>query len=113
MPQEKPEKENRMFARSTCRIPCEFSIAGKARSGFVIDISASGVFIQTNAVAEPGAEATITIRPSKAEPITITATIARKLQGHRSMTTVRAKGIGLSIHNAPEAFFALVANLQS
>ncbi len=113
MPEEKPKKENRMFQRSPCRIPCEFSIAGETHRGFVLDLSASGVFIQTNANALPGVEAIITIRPSKLDPITLTATIARKLQGHRSMTTVRAKGIGLSIQNAPEAFFALVANLQT
>jgi hypothetical protein len=78
-----------------------------------LDVSASGIFIQTNAIASPGIEVIITIRPSKLEPITLTATIARKLQGHRSMTTVRAKGLGLSIQNAPEPFFALVANLQT
>lgn len=106
-------KENRLFERSQCRIPCEFTMDGKEYRGFVLDLSASGIFIQTGASAQPGTEAVVTMRPHKADPITVTALVARKLQGHRAMTTVQAKGLGLYIQNAPEVYFSLVAGFQS
>ncbi len=102
----------RVFERSPCRIPCEVTLNGEVHCGFVVNVSASGIFVQVNASTARGAEATISIRPTNDKTITLTAVAVRARRGHRSVTAVQTKGVGFQITNAPEAYFTLIADLQ-
>ncbi len=106
------EGNKRVFERSSCRIPCEVCIQGEVHRGFVLNMSASGIFMQTNSSAANGCEATISIRPTRCDTISISAVVVRSRKGHRSVTAIQTKGIGFAIKNAPEAYFALIADLQ-
>ncbi len=104
--------EKRAFQRSRCRIACELTLEGRTYSGFLLDLSARGCFIQTNANAVSGTEVAVIIRPVRAEPIEVIGVVSRSRHGYRALRTVRTAGIGIEIKNAPESFFALVAAAQ-
>ncbi len=87
-------------------------MGGRTHTGFVLNLSASGIFVQTNAVVPSGTEAKLTLRPSKDESISLVAITVRARRGHRSVNAIQSKGIAFEIKNAPEAFYTVLAEMQ-
>ncbi len=112
MPRDTGKHEKRVFQRSSCRIPCEVSMGKETHSGFALDVSASGIFVQINTMMAAGTEVKISIRQTKTDSITLNAVVVRMRHGHRSVTVIQSKGVGFEIKNAPEAYYNMLADLQ-
>jgi Tfp pilus assembly protein PilZ len=80
----------------------------------VLDVSAGGLFVQTNASPAPGTLVRLELRvPGHPEPIEMQAQVARKRIVPPRLRTLLKGGIGLQLENPPEEFYTLVAKLQS
>ncbi len=101
------EPEQRKFRRETHRVPCELRFGGTDHRGFVLDISAGGLFVQTKATAPDGTEVQLVLRSPDRDPIHLTATVARTKTSHRAVAAVKTGGMGLQVDSAPEDFFQL------
>jgi hypothetical protein len=92
---------------------CRLGIGSQRFSGVVLDLSASGLFVQTTAKPNPREPVTIELSaPRHREPIRLEAEVARLFIVPAQLITVAQGGVGLRIRNAPEAFFELLGQLQ-
>ena len=53
------------------------------------------------------------LRPEKGGSIDLYGHVARLRKSHRGARVVRAPGFGVAIESAPEAFFALITDLDT
>ncbi|MCG8590390.1 MAG: PilZ domain-containing protein [Proteobacteria bacterium] len=109
-PKSSEHDERRRFARCKHRVPCILHAGGESHRGFVIDLSARGMFLQTNASVPEGSSLRLELQP-RDEKIEVLATVARRRKPHRSAFPVMVAGIGLEIGSAPESYYQLVAEL--
>lgn len=112
---EKRKREHantRRFPRQTHRVPCHFRAGGEEGRGFVIDVSASGLFIQTVARLEVGLQIQVVLEPYDAPAIDLSGVVARAPTPHRSATAVVRSGVGVRLDGAPEAYFKLLMELS-
>jgi len=92
---------------------CRLVLGRQRFSGLVLDLSASGIFVQTTAKPRPRDPVTIDLNvPGHREPIRLEAHVARLFVVPAQLATVAQGGVGLRILNAPEAFFQLLRQIQ-
>jgi Tfp pilus assembly protein PilZ len=104
----------RRLPRTKMRIACTLHLEESLHSGMVLDVSAGGLFVQTNASPAPGTPLRLELRvPGLSEPIEMQATVARKRIVPPRLRALLKGGIGLQLENPPEEFYALVARLQA
>ncbi len=92
---------------------CTVTIGGRRHSGVVLDVSARGLFIQTN--AKPTADEPVMVEmsvPNQKETLRLNARVRRVKVVPPQLLTVAQGGLGLEVENAPEAFYALLAGVQ-
>lgn len=103
----------RRAPRTKKRIACSVTVEQRRHSGIVLDLSATGLFVQTSAKAEPGTRITLELSdPSRPEPLVLQASVARQRVVPARLKTVAHGGMGVRIEQAPEEFFTFVAKLQ-
>lgn len=105
--------ENRSSKRHRWRLPCELVFDGGRQRAFVLDLSETGLFVQTRVQLRPGSpvEVRLVIDGGHA-PIVLQASVARAKQVPSQLTTVAHGGIGLSLRRAPREYLDAIATLQ-
>lgn len=98
--------------RSKQRAPCTITIDGRRHSGFVLDVSRTGLFIQTSAKPKPGQRLDIELTV-RGETLQMHVEVARRKQVPTQLLTVAHGGVGVRVLNAPEAFYQLLAEFQT
>jgi hypothetical protein len=84
--------------REKRRATCELKIAGQPASGILIDISDSGLFVQTNAMATPGTEVAVRILGNAGAPDQhFDTVVARVKRVPSELLSVAPGGLGLKI----------------
>ena len=103
----------RVAKRHKWRLACEVVSDGRSQRAIVIDISRTGVFVQTGTRLPPGAEVAVRLLLTDAtEPILIRAKVARNKQVPPQLTSVARGGVGLRILDAPQAYYETIASLE-
>jgi hypothetical protein len=102
------DPERRRFPRHPMRIPCRFRIGDRQGQGFVTDLSAHGLFLQTTTPLEDGAEIRLDLDPRRGPPLQLLGKVVRVRASHREALAVQRPGAGVRITSAPEAWFQLV-----
>jgi len=103
----------RVAKRTRRRMACRLVLGRQRFSGVVLDLSASGIFVQTTAKPRPRDPVTLELNvPGQREPLRLEAHVARLFVVPAQLATVAQGGVGLRIRNAPEAFFELLRQLQ-
>lgn len=102
------DRERRRFQRQPIRIPCRFRIGDRQGRGFVTDISAHGLFLQTTTALEDAAEIRLDLDPRRGPPIQLLGHVVRVRASHRDAIAVHRPGAGVRLASAPEAWFQLV-----
>jgi Tfp pilus assembly protein PilZ len=99
------------------RLPCKVKLGDTQYAGMVMNLSRSGLFVQTGAVAAPGAVVDVSIAaPSSKAAIALSARIVWKRMVPASLRATLAAGFGVAIESAPDAYYAFldaVARLQT
>ena len=103
--------ENRKFQREKRRISCDYRANGEAHSGIVSDLSARGLFVQSSAMPEEGAQLELTLHDVEHGEVALWGRVARTKPPHRSISNVVPGGFGVVVESAPEDFFDLLIAL--
>jgi hypothetical protein len=99
--------------RTRKRIACELTVGDDRYRGIAIDVSASGIFVQTNVKLNPGTRVEIRLTlPGVAEPAVLEARVARIKRVPSQLLAVAGGGIGLAIERNTQAFLDFVADMS-
>jgi hypothetical protein len=91
----------------TCRVHAD----GRQHNGIVLDLSGSGLFIQTSAKLPPGIRVDIDLSlPDDTARMQIE--VVRRKQVPAQLLTVAQGGIGVRILTAPESYYRFLHELQ-
>ena len=109
------DSENRRrFERHRHRVPCRLTQGGEASRGFVVDVSAGGLFVETKARYDPDTPVCLRIDPENRDPFEVMTRVRRKLDKHRDISAVEtASGLALVLDGSHEAYFTLLAELMN
>jgi len=99
----------RVAKRAKRRLACRLVVGRQRFSGVIIDLSASGIFVQTSAKPRPGDPVTLELSiPGHREPLRLEAQVVRLKLVPPRLVAVAQGGLGLRITNAPEGYFAFL-----
>jgi hypothetical protein len=101
--------DRRRHKRHKRRIPCEIVLGKETSRGIVLDLSLSGLFIQTSVVLQGTEEIDVIFPATDERPeIKVRARVARKKQVPPRLTTVTRPGLGLDVIEAPANYERMV-----
>lgn len=102
-------RENRQAKRVRRRVPCEIRHEGGRQSGIVIDMSRTGLFVQSGTPLPPKILIELEFAVgSKGECVLLRAHVARRVAVPHQLATTLKGGIGLSIVEAPAAYYEAI-----
>jgi hypothetical protein len=105
--------EKRRAKRTRKRLPCVLHVGSSRHSGVVVDVSATGLFVQTSASSPPGTTGALELNlPGYPERFRLEVTVARTKAVPPRLRTVAQGGLGLKILQAPEEYYGYVDRLQ-
>lgn len=97
--------EQRRKPRAKKRMTCGLNIEGRHYSGFVLDISSNGLYVQTSARPAPGTLVDLELSlPTQKEPVRLRAKVARQKLVPPELRSVAQGGIGLHVDEPPQVF---------
>jgi hypothetical protein len=95
----------RRSKRAKRRLTCSFSIGGQFYRGITLDLSAEGLFIQTDATTTPGSEVEIDLIGSGKTPdVHVRGVIARRRAVPVMLASAVTRGIGVRLIEAPREY---------
>ena len=100
--------EKRNFPRERVRALCKFEHDGESHSGFLLNLSPRGFFLQTRLRLPAGTEVPIEIQDLGDEPIPLLARVVHLTGSHRATAAVETGGMGFEIVNAPEILYQML-----
>jgi Tfp pilus assembly protein PilZ len=104
---------DRRFERHRARIACRIKVGTEEQRGFVTDISAGGLFLETRRALDADTKLVLTLDLSDdSAPLVLMGHVARARRSHRSVASVVSPGIAVELESAPEAYFQLVLDLE-
>ena len=90
------------------RITCELVVDGKRQSGIALDLSATGLFVQTAVTYPVGKEVEVHLAATRTTPaLTLRTRVARGKRVPPQLLTAAGGGMGLRVINPPLAFAQL------
>jgi hypothetical protein len=99
--------------RKKKRLSCEIVANGSRYSGISIDVSASGLFIQTNLKPSPGSMVEIRIQlPGIDKPVAMEARVARNKNVPPELLTIAHGGIGLALVQPGDRYLDFIAEMS-
>jgi hypothetical protein len=99
--------------RAKKRMSCEINVNDARYTGIVVDVSASGLFVQTSVKPSPGIVAVLRLSlPGGKEPVAMKARVARKRMVPRELLAVAGGGVGFAIIEPSEAYLDYVAAIS-
>jgi len=105
--------DDRRAPRAKKRISCEINADGARNTGIVLDLSATGLFVQTNVKPRSDAVVELTLSlPGVKEPVVMEARVARKRMVPPQLLTVAGGGVGFAITKPAEAYLDFVAAMS-
>jgi Tfp pilus assembly protein PilZ len=106
--------EHRVAKRHRWRLPCEIVFEGGTQRALVLDLSKTGIFVQTGVRLRPGSDVEIKLQLEDVpEPILLRARVARAKHVPSHLTTVARGGVGLQLREAPPKYYEAIAALES
>ena len=90
------------------RVTCELQLDGRSYRGIVLDLSESGVFVQTEATPPPGTRVRLRLHTAGGVEFVVEATVARRQVAPPQLASVVRGGLGLRVEDPPAAYFKLI-----
>jgi hypothetical protein len=97
--------------RTKQRAACTLTLDGRRHNGFVLDLSMSGLFIQTSATPEIGQRLDIEV-VIRGETLAMHVEVVRRKAVPAQLLTVAHGGIGVRILAAPETYYQLLTTTR-
>ena len=105
-------KSDRRSTRIKRRLTCELAVDGRRYRGIVLDLSETGVFVQTEATPTPGAPLRLRFHAADGIAIEVEASVARRQVAPRAARGVVRGGLGLRVDTPPPAYFELLGRTR-
>src|SRR5262245_34441071 len=104
--------DRRLGLRARKRLSCELRVRARRYFGMVLNLSAEGVYVQTNARIDPGAplELTLGMHHDRAA-FTLVGRVARVYQTPVQLASVAPGGVGVRLVEPCAAYLAFVRGL--
>ncbi len=101
--------DTRAEPRFRKRIPCTLRQSRSTFSGLVVDVSRTGLFVQTSAGAKAGDEVEVMLSRWKSEAdIVLSAQVVWQRKVPPQLRSAVEGGLGLQIRYAPEPYYVLL-----
>jgi hypothetical protein len=95
------------------RLPCKVKLGASEYSGMIMNLSRSGLFVQTGAVPGPGDVVEVELRAPLASPdLVLQSRVVWKQLVPHPLRHRLVGGIGLQIEHAPESYYSLVEAVE-
>jgi hypothetical protein len=94
------------------RLPCQVKINGSEHEGWIVNLSRSGLFVQTAVGAGPGDWIEVSLQAPTASPDLV---LRSRVVWQRSVPPQLRPimgGLGVQIHQAPESYYSLVEAVE-
>jgi hypothetical protein len=91
------------------RVPCRMHLGERNYAGVVLNLSGTGLFVQTSASAQPGDPIELMLGGG----IPVTGDVVWRRKVAPMLRSVAEGGVGVRIRNAPEAYYTLLATAAS
>jgi hypothetical protein len=92
-------------------MPCELRVGDRTHSGLVLDLSPTGLFIQTNAKTTAGQHVDLQLSTGVGDPLPLRVEVVRKKVVPPRLLTVTGGGVGVRILDATEAYFGFLRDI--
>jgi len=92
-------------------MPCQLLVESRWHSGLVLDLSPSGLFIQTHAKTREGQRVDLSVSQEEGEPMPLVVEVVRKKVVPPRLVTVAQGGVGVRILSAPEDYYRYLEGL--
>jgi Tfp pilus assembly protein PilZ len=102
---------SRTAKRKKHRMPCEIMVGSRWHSGLVLDLSPTGLFVQTSAKTRPGQPIQLVLTLTNREPMQLTVEVVRKKVVPARLLALAQGGVGVRIANAPESYYGFLQEL--
>jgi hypothetical protein len=103
----------RVMDRTRRRIPCDLTIRGRRHMGMVLDVSPTGLFIQTNAKTAPGDRMQMELSlPGEQQRLVLEIEVARRKAVPAQLLAAAKGGIGVRIVDAPESYYRFLSDVS-
>jgi len=101
--------EHKRAKRIKRRITCDLVIDGKRQSGIVLDVSATGIFVQTAVSSSVGQEVEVHLAATRTTPeLNLRARVARGRRVPQQLLSAAGGGLGLRVIDPPPGFAQLI-----
>ncbi len=97
--------------RKKRRMPCEVHVGGRKHSGLVLDLSPTGLFVQTNAKTSPGQCFDLHLSTGSGDLVRLVVAVVRKKVVPPRLLALAQGGVGVRIKDAPEEYFTFLEEL--
>jgi hypothetical protein len=104
--------EHRQAERIKQRLTCELVIGDRNHQGIVLDVSNTGLFIQTSASPPPGERIGVKLRRSDGASVEVEASVARRYRVPQRLASVARGGVGLRIASASDDYLQLIDSVN-
>jgi hypothetical protein len=105
--------DNRRALRTRKRLACTIECGDGRSTGLILDVSATGLFVQTGAKLDPGATVILEFEPpGSAETVRLSARVTRRKIVPVRLQSVAQAGVGVAVEDASEAYFSMIAAFQ-
>jgi hypothetical protein len=94
-------------------MPCALLVEGSRHGGRVRDLSATGLFVETEAEPDVGTSITLVVTPPDGgRAVRVVARVARRERGTDRGLGDAMAGVGIDIEDAPEHYYGVLATLM-
>ena len=97
--------------RTKRRVPCQLRDAAGSYTGLVLDLSPSGLFVQTTAPVELRQQLELVLQADRGEPLELQVEVARQKHVPARLKAIEKAGLGVRIANAPERYFQFLQEI--
>jgi len=94
------------------RLPCRVTVGERAHEGWIVNLSRSGLFVQTGAGVDPGEYVEVALQAPTASPDLV---LRSRVVWQRAVPPQHRDlmgGIGVQIHHAPDSWYSLLAAVE-
>ena len=104
--------DNRRMPRTKKRLSCTLIADDQRTAGIVLDVSATGLFVQTSATILPGAKVELEIQLPEGTTLLLHTSVMRRRTVPPQLRSVARGGLGLAVEGTPEEYYKLIGDLQ-